>query len=142
MHRNLLYEYSELVAAKLNSCFSQGSLFPDASGRHQAWLIVTVYRWLRPLLTAVCDSTWNGHTVDHMNVRKCTANGGTVNAQAEHNASVCQIGAYAYSIQRIPLDGTSLMLGRYHLVAPVERAATPCARAPGTAGPCKQAPQA
>lgn len=65
MHRNLLYEYSELVAAKLNSCFSQGSLFPDASGRHQAWLIVAVYRWLRPLLTAVCDSTWNGYTGDH-----------------------------------------------------------------------------
>lgn len=41
------------------------SLSPDASGRHQVWLIIVIYRWLGPLLTAARDSTWCGHAVDH-----------------------------------------------------------------------------
>lgn len=48
---------------------SRESLFPDASGRHQVWLIIAVYRWLGPLLTNIRDSTWTSHAVDH-NERK------------------------------------------------------------------------
>lgn len=62
------------------TCFTRGcktqfmfqareSLAPDASGRHQVWLIIVVYRWLGPLLTDAPDSTWRGHAVDH-NERK------------------------------------------------------------------------
>lgn len=44
---------------------SRESLSPDASGRRQIWLIIVVYRWLGPLLTAGRDTTWSGHAVDH-----------------------------------------------------------------------------
>jgi len=41
------------------------SLAPDASGRRQVWLMIVVYRWLGPLLSAGRDATWNDHAVDH-----------------------------------------------------------------------------
>jgi len=41
------------------------SLSPDSSGRRQVWLIMSIYRWLGPLLTAGRDSTWYDHTVSH-----------------------------------------------------------------------------
>lgn len=41
------------------------SLSPDASGRRQVWLIIVIYRWLGPLLTAGRESTWIDHAVDH-----------------------------------------------------------------------------
>ena len=41
------------------------SLTPDASGRRQIWLIVVVYRWLGPLLTAGRDKNWREHSSDH-----------------------------------------------------------------------------
>ncbi|KAI1610712.1 hypothetical protein EDD36DRAFT_301194 [Exophiala viscosa] len=44
---------------------SRESLSPDASGRRQVWLIIAVYRWLGPLLTAGHESTWTNHAVDH-----------------------------------------------------------------------------
>lgn len=37
---------------------------PDASGRRPVWLIISVYRWLGPLLSADIDSSWRDHTVD------------------------------------------------------------------------------
>ncbi|EXJ84674.1 hypothetical protein A1O3_05344 [Capronia epimyces CBS 606.96] len=41
------------------------SFSPDASGRRQVWLIIVVYRWLGPLLSAGRDITWSNHSVDH-----------------------------------------------------------------------------
>jgi hypothetical protein len=41
------------------------SLAPDASGRRQIWLIIVVYRWLGPLLSAGRDSIWREHSSDH-----------------------------------------------------------------------------
>ncbi|KIW82225.1 hypothetical protein Z517_05252 [Fonsecaea pedrosoi CBS 271.37] len=58
------------------TCFTRGcktqfmfqareSLSPDASGRRQVWLIIVVYRWLGPLLSAGRDGTWTDHAIDH-----------------------------------------------------------------------------
>ena len=41
------------------------SLSADASGRRQVWLIIVIYRWLGPLLSAGRDSTWVNHAIDH-----------------------------------------------------------------------------
>ncbi len=41
------------------------SLSPDASGRRQIWLIIVVYRWLGPLLTAGREKHWREHSIDH-----------------------------------------------------------------------------
>lgn len=41
------------------------SMTPDASGRRQIWLIVVVYRWLGPLLSAGRDKNWKEHSSDH-----------------------------------------------------------------------------
>ena len=41
------------------------SLSPDASGRRQIWLIIVVYRWLGPLLTAGRDKHWKEHSTNH-----------------------------------------------------------------------------
>ncbi|EXJ94374.1 hypothetical protein A1O1_02768 [Capronia coronata CBS 617.96] len=58
------------------SCYTRGcktqfmfqareSLSPDASGRRQVWLIIVVYRWLGPLLSAGREASWTDHSVDH-----------------------------------------------------------------------------
>lgn len=58
------------------ACFTRGcktqfmfqareSLSPDASGRRQVWLIIVVYRWLGPLLSAGRDMTWTNHAINH-----------------------------------------------------------------------------
>ncbi|KIW98191.1 uncharacterized protein Z519_01775 [Cladophialophora bantiana CBS 173.52] len=58
------------------TCFTRGcktqfmfqareSLSPDGSGRRQVWLIIVIYRWLGPLLSAGRDATWTGHAIDH-----------------------------------------------------------------------------
>ena len=41
------------------------SLSPDASGRRQVWLIIVIYRWLGPLLTAERDKNWKDHACKH-----------------------------------------------------------------------------
>ena len=43
---------------------SRESLAADSSGKRQVWLIISVYRWLGPLLTAERDSSWTEHSVD------------------------------------------------------------------------------
>jgi hypothetical protein len=45
------------------------SLSPDASGRRQVWLIIVVYRWLGPLLSAGRDPAWTNHAIDHQERR-------------------------------------------------------------------------
>ena len=58
------------------SCYTRGcrtrfmwqareSLTPDASGRRQVWLIMSIYRWLGPLQSDVRDSMWYSHTHTH-----------------------------------------------------------------------------
>ena len=58
------------------SCYTRGcktkfmfqareSLSPDASGRRQIWLIIVVYRWLGPLMTAERDKNWKDHAIKH-----------------------------------------------------------------------------
>lgn len=58
------------------TCFTRGcrtqfmfqareSLSADASGRRQVWLIIVIYRWLGPLLSAGRNATWTDHAINH-----------------------------------------------------------------------------
>ncbi|KIV93395.1 hypothetical protein PV10_04608 [Exophiala mesophila] len=49
------------------------SLSPDASGRRQVWLIIVIYRWLGPLLTAGRNSAWTDHSVNHVERKEMRA---------------------------------------------------------------------
>ena len=69
-------EVGDLESGKCKgSCYIRGcrtkfmfqareSLAPDASGKRQVWLMISIYRWLGPLLTKERDSVWLEHTVD------------------------------------------------------------------------------